>query len=274
MSRDSLSSKQAADLLGASVTSIKRWADEGLLPCVKTLGKHRRFERQLIEQRRFRQIGTNAPVSNVLPNSPSSIVDLLLHSDVSHEVEARLLVMRGELGSFWRVAEQVGEVLTELGLLWQRGHITVTEEHVASERLARAIARVGEWIPVPLDAPRAFLVPAEGEEHTIGLNLVELCLRELSWQVVWGGRYTPLMEIARTMATNKYSVRLLAVSASSVASNAKQLAYQANVLGSVCKKAEIVLVLGGNGCWPEHPVDGIRIRSFSGFHDLVTNLST
>ena len=37
-----LTSTEAAEYLGASPTSIKRWADDGLLPCVRTAGKHRR----------------------------------------------------------------------------------------------------------------------------------------------------------------------------------------------------------------------------------------
>src|SRR5687767_7156732 len=41
--RKNLTSRQAARLLGASEASVKRWADGGLLPAVRTAGGHRRF---------------------------------------------------------------------------------------------------------------------------------------------------------------------------------------------------------------------------------------
>ena len=33
----------AADRVGVTVSTLKRWADEGRLPCLKTRGGHRRF---------------------------------------------------------------------------------------------------------------------------------------------------------------------------------------------------------------------------------------
>ncbi|MBV9958343.1 MAG: helix-turn-helix domain-containing protein, partial [Acidobacteria bacterium] len=38
-----LTSSEAARLLGVSEASVKRWADSGLLPALKTAGGHRRF---------------------------------------------------------------------------------------------------------------------------------------------------------------------------------------------------------------------------------------
>jgi photoactive yellow protein len=47
------------DLLGVGTTSIKRWADDGTLPCVKTAGGHRRFLRS--EVLRLLAVGTEPP---------------------------------------------------------------------------------------------------------------------------------------------------------------------------------------------------------------------
>jgi len=40
-----ITTRAAAGLLGVGTTSIKRWADDGTLPCVRTAGGHRRFLR-------------------------------------------------------------------------------------------------------------------------------------------------------------------------------------------------------------------------------------
>ena len=39
---------QAAAMLRVSRQTVSRWADAGLLPCIVTLGGHRRFERGVI----------------------------------------------------------------------------------------------------------------------------------------------------------------------------------------------------------------------------------
>jgi photoactive yellow protein len=46
-----LSSTAAAKVLGVAPSTVKRWADDGLLTCVKTAGGHRRFS--LVEVQRF-----------------------------------------------------------------------------------------------------------------------------------------------------------------------------------------------------------------------------
>ena len=39
---------QAAAMLQVSRQTVSRWADAGLLPCIVTLGGHRRFDRDVI----------------------------------------------------------------------------------------------------------------------------------------------------------------------------------------------------------------------------------
>jgi excisionase family DNA binding protein len=48
LAEDYLSAGQAATMLGVSAKTVSRWADMGLLPCIVTLGGHRRFDRGVI----------------------------------------------------------------------------------------------------------------------------------------------------------------------------------------------------------------------------------
>jgi photoactive yellow protein len=41
-----ISTQEAAELLGVGTSSVKRWADDGRLPTIKTPGGHRRFSRR------------------------------------------------------------------------------------------------------------------------------------------------------------------------------------------------------------------------------------
>lgn len=44
-----LSAGEAARMLRVSPKTVSRWADKGLIPCMVTLGGHRRFLRSTVE---------------------------------------------------------------------------------------------------------------------------------------------------------------------------------------------------------------------------------
>ena len=48
--RDFLTPGQVAELLHVSPKTVSRWASQGLLPCLVTLGGHRRFRRSDVER--------------------------------------------------------------------------------------------------------------------------------------------------------------------------------------------------------------------------------
>ncbi|HEV3364693.1 MAG TPA: helix-turn-helix domain-containing protein [Acidimicrobiia bacterium] len=45
-----LTSGESARLLNVSPKTVNRWAAQGLLPCIVTMGGHRRFRREDIEK--------------------------------------------------------------------------------------------------------------------------------------------------------------------------------------------------------------------------------
>ena len=49
--------KEVAEMLGVTPNTVSRWAREGRLPSVQTLGGHRRFEAHLIEELVRREAG-------------------------------------------------------------------------------------------------------------------------------------------------------------------------------------------------------------------------
>jgi MerR family transcriptional regulator, light-induced transcriptional regulator len=206
MTSDLLTTTEAARLAGVGASSVKRWADQNLIRYVKTAGGHRRILREDFERFLREQGGTLGRSM-----SPEEWVDRFLESGV-FEVQGELLRARERLGAWHRVSEELGHALAELGDRWMRGDISVLEEHVASERLARALSRVVESMPASVDAPRALLAMAEGDDHTLGLSLVEVCLRECAWNTIWSGRGTPLEDLQAIVASG--SIQMLALSAS------------------------------------------------------------
>jgi excisionase family DNA binding protein len=250
---DLIGTEEASRLLGVGPTAVKRWADQRLLPCVRTPGGHRRFSRAAVE--RF--------LSAEARGGAAGWVDLLVATDDDHAVEAQLLAERGRRGAWSRVATILGEALVEMGRRWEAGALSITQEHLASERLARALVRLSVTLPLDPGAPRALLATAEGDDHTLGLALAELCLREAGWVTLWAGRGTPPAEIEAMVRQG--AVRLVALSASCASTDALALRRQARAAAEACRAGGAALALGGSGAWPDELEGAPRFRSLEAF---------
>ncbi len=251
-----LSTSEAARIIGVGTTSVKRWADTGLLDCVRTAGGHRRFTRNALD-RFVRLQQQQEPVVDEVDRW----LDVLL-SEMSHELA--LVRACARLGSWCAVAEELSPVLTEFGLRCSRSEIGVGEEHITSERLSRALARIVESLPLLPTAPLCLLACIETEDHALGLSLAELCLRELGWASLWLGRRTPTSAIVDQICNND-RIRMVGLSASEACANPSLLRLISSSVGSVCRDRDVALILGGRGPWPEVPSYGTRIW---GFHEI------
>lgn len=260
-----LTTTEAAALAAVAPSTIKRWADQGLLAYARTVGGHRRFERAAVE--RLMRESSSSGVAGTTDELPEDGWVRCLIDGPRHEIEGRLLESRARLGRWCDVADELAVALQQLGRAWERGLISIADEHVASDNLTRALARVGDTLPTRLHGPRCVLACAGDDEHTLGLSLAELCLREVGWTPVWLGRRTPLGEVARLVVEG--DVDLVSLGASEVSRDARALAAIEAELGALCREHEVGLVLGGAGSWPATPVHGVRVPSFSAFRELL-----
>jgi len=123
-------------------------------------------------------------------------------------------------------------------------------------------------MPIPADAPRALLLTAAGDDHTLGLSLAEICLREAGWGSRWVGRRAPIDQVVGYIHAG--NVDLVGVSASSYSTDAPSLRQQAERLGTACGPRGVPLLLGGEGLWPETPDFAVRVRTFRQLHEIVS----
>ena len=122
-------------------------------------------------------------------------------------------------------------------------------------------------LPTGRGRPTCLLACAADEEHTLGLRLAELCLREQGWTPLWLGGRTPVVEVIQQARSGQ--VAMVALSASAANCDAGTLRFIADTIGQGCKKLGTLLVLGGAGAWPTTPSYGVRLNSFSDFHELL-----
>ncbi len=272
-----ISTASAAQFLGVGPTSVKRWADLGLLKCVRTAGNHRRFLRDEVE--RFARAiqsghvpleGTSAAPARPRIDGSDAQVEAWTRQLLelgTYSLHGALLTEREAQGSWWRVADLIGLALTELGRRWACGEVSVMAEHLASERLARALARCAEALPAPIGAPRVLLAMADADDHTLGLSLAELVLREAGHQVLWAGRATPTAEIVGYLQTQAPAI--VALSASIVCDDPERLREATLPIARACQDVRCRLVLGGAGTWPEDLPGALRVHDFAGLHSLI-----
>jgi excisionase family DNA binding protein len=254
---DLLTSTEVARLAGVGPTAVKRWADAGVLKCVKTAGGHRRFERKEVD--RFLR-GAGA----LSGEDWQDWTDAALSESSVPALLSRLFHLRAELGSWHRAADRVGAFVDDLGRRWESGALTVVQEHIISHALQRALATIVETIPVPPSAPRVFLAAAEGDTHTLGLSLAELCAREAGWRSEWGGPHTRTTDVIERVTSG--DVAMIALSASAQSGQAEALGGEVREVAAACREHNVELALGGAGKWPDDPSVGRRFHSFEPFY--------
>jgi methanogenic corrinoid protein MtbC1 len=93
------------------------------------------------------------------------------------------------------LATVVMPYLRELGAGWERGSVSVAQEHFASAVLrGRLMGLARGWGRGV--GPRIVLACAPGEQHDLGLIAFGLALRARGWRVVYLGADTPLTSVA------------------------------------------------------------------------------
>ena len=92
--------------------------------------------------------------------------------------------------------------LVEIGARWERGELSVAQEHLASGTVRSALQRLLADARATVRG-LAVLACAPGERHEIGLLMFAVLLRADGWQVAYLGADTPFADAVSLAATLK-----------------------------------------------------------------------
>jgi DNA-binding transcriptional MerR regulator/methylmalonyl-CoA mutase cobalamin-binding subunit len=95
--------------------------------------------------------------------------------------------------------ERVGPFLARIGSRWAQGALDVRHEHFSSRLVEEVLDGLRATTP-PGDGERVLLANLPGEEHGIGLKMLDLAVRELGLAPTFLGPDTPIDQIARATA--------------------------------------------------------------------------
>jgi len=110
------------------------------------------------------------------------------------------------------IREVLVPYLHELGERWQRGAVSVAQEHFASSVVRERLAGLGRgWGHG--HGPRALLACVPGELHDIALIAFGVVLHRHGWRIDYLGANTPLEDLARAVAATRPDLVVLAAAA-------------------------------------------------------------
>lgn len=230
MQKTILSTADVARLFHVTETTVKRWADEGMLRCQKTPGGHRRFD--------IRSVVEFAEKNNL---EPVGALDLSDHDGLALRIQAAVLERdfaeltrafvekslspdRCDLFHYlsylyehrfqvWEIFDEIIRPgMCEIGNRWQRGEIGINHEHRASYETIDAMAKLQAQIMVKPPNGKAALLACVGEEpHEIGLRCISYLLESEGWATHYLGARMPVAAIVGAVQDLKPSLICLSV---------------------------------------------------------------
>ena len=146
------------------------------------------------------------------PSAPQSYLHALQlrlqETLLRHKVEEADTIFNEALALYAQediIHHLIGSTLSNIGIGWERGEVTVATEHLASHYLRQ---RLISWMnigPPAFNVPPAVLACAPGEYHEGGLLMFGALLRRRRWPVTYLGQSIPLNEVALLVKQVAYS---------------------------------------------------------------------
>jgi len=179
---------------------LKRLVDAGERP-----GRLMNLTIAALEERLRRHA---APASAGEPRGVDDYLEILRSHDLE-QLHRHLTHAREQLGLARFVTDVVAPLNTRVGDAWMRGELQIFEEHLYTEQLQVALRTAINAFPRQSGSPRLLLTTFPGEQHGLGLLMVEALLVPEGAQCISLGVQTPVWDIVRaTQATDAQIVAL------------------------------------------------------------------
>ena len=275
-----LSPREMARVIGSSESSLKRWADEGLLEVSRTGGGHRRIA--VAEALRFiREMGFPVvdpqPLGMIkkghLQSAAQENADELLRASL---MAGDMETTRGLLMAMYLQGRDVAELcdgpltlaMRSVGELWKEGPGGIHREHCATEVCAQALHYLaGRFPKAKADAPVAVGGSMEEDPYMLPSLMAATCLRAMGWQAINLGANLPFSALESALAFYGPGVELAWLSCSVgklAAGQEKRLSKLAQRVGEM----GIELVVGGRG-WASGAVQAAGARYAGNMREMT-----
>lgn len=220
-----LSTLQAAQALGVSVSTVKRWVDEGVLPAHRTAGGHRKLRRaEVLALARQGELPRGDLA--VLGGTPSRSQAVDLGSAAAALREGLLGGRGAEVSAIIRRVYSTGvaietladrvitPALAAVGHDWETARIDVWQEHRGTQLCAAALYDLKDDLEARAERHRPLAIGGspEGDPYLLATLLAQLVLLDAGWEAVNLGPNTPLSSLAKALRELRPRLLWLSVS--------------------------------------------------------------
>lgn len=221
-----ISPKKAAQAIGVSESSLKRWCDRDLLKSVRTAGGHRRLEVESVLQ--FLRESGRGVIRPELLGLPTSVGQGTTVVDRAREPLRDALVAgddeqcRRMIFDLYLAGETATEICDrviapafhDIGHGWETGKVVVYRERRACEIALKVLHELRRAMPIPsMDSPVAIGGTIEGDPYCLPTMMVELAFHEIGWKATSLGTMLPIATLVEALRENQPKLLWISVSA-------------------------------------------------------------
>lgn len=251
--QEHLSTRQLAESLGVSESSVKRWVDDGEIVANRTAGGHRRIPvASAVRFMRRHRLGLQRPESMAFSSAPAlgpidaAAADACSESLLKDDAPGARAIITGR----YIAGADIGAIgdglirpaLGRLGELWKNDPHGILVEHRAVDTCVRVLAELLNWLPLPPpDAPVAITAAGPGDPYLLPPMLASMTLQERGIQARNLGPSTPLDTIG--LAAERYRASLCSLSVSAPPERKRHADWGA--LADKLERGRTRLVVGG-----------------------------
>ena len=270
-----LTTKELADAIGASESSLRRWTNSGAIRTSRTVGGHRRIPlseavRFIRESRatvvRPQALGLPAAPRDAGPSAGGAGAEESLYAALSAGDGA---TARGEVLSLYLGGASlaaifdgpVGRAMHRVGELWLHGPRGILAEHRATDIVLQAVNALRQLLAPPdKDAPAAVGGAPAGDPYLLPSIMAAAVLAEAGFRETNYGPHTPLDALADAAEEQGASIVWLSVSATD---DAAALRRGVDKLARRVARRDGRLVVGGRHAADvvPRPLPGVHVLS-------------
>jgi excisionase family DNA binding protein len=260
-----LSTREVADLLSVTDTTIKRWTNSGTLKCVKTLGGHRKY--LLGEVETFAK-ENNIPITGVTTNlnreemeklgfalysgnmklAVNTILKGALDGDREGVFELLMYLVKNRVKLDDIIDNIIKPAMEEVGDLWETGKLQIDQEHIASDTIKTTLSRLVVYLPRQRQKNiKVLLACSEGETHDIGLQGLAYELELDGYQIHYLGADIPFNSLVNAVKKGKPDYIFISATAPSITE--EDFISGFNNLSKAAKRIKAKLTAGGGYFW-------------------------